>query len=387
MSDILIKGLDGVVVAQSSKSKVYGEIGKLIYGGYAIEDLAENVTFEEVIHLLWYGELPNQAQLAALKSELADLRAVPDGVLAVLRDLPLDAHPMSVLRTLVSALGCLDNADAEAAARDEAARWRCAKRLVARIPTLIAAHERHRRGQPMVAPRADLAHAANFLHMLHGTPPGPRAERALDAYLVLLADHGFNASTFSARVTVSTESDPYSAITTAIGTLKGPLHGGANERVMAMLEQIGDPSRAKAFVDETLSGKGRIPGIGHRVYKTLDPRAGVLRRLSEELVAEVGDSPERRYHEIATNVADAAAAWFETNRPDLRLHPNVDFYSAIALRVAGVPTDQFTPMFAMSRVAGYTAHILEQYADNRLIRPRGEYVGPLDRVVAPIEER
>jgi len=223
--------------------------------------------------------------------------------------------------------------------------------------------------------------------MLHGDAPGPRAVRALDAYLVLLADHGFNASTFSARVTISTESDPYSAITTAIGTLKGPLHGGANERVMAMLESIGDPAKARDYVEATLGNKGRIPGIGHRVYKTLDPRAGVLRRLSEDLVAEVGDSPERRYHDIAVNVADAAAAWFETHRPDLRLHPNVDFYSAIALRVAGVPTDQFTPLFAMSRVAGYTAHMLEQYADNRLIRPRGDYVGPLDRTVVPIEER
>lgn len=387
MPDVLIKGLEGVVVARSSKSKVYGEEGRLIYGGYAIEDLAEHVSFEEVIHLLWYGELPTAAQLAALKAELAALRAVPDGALAVLRDLPTDAHPMAALRTLVSALGCFDNADAEAAVRDEAARWRCAKRLVAQMPTLIAAHERNRRGLDAVAPRTDLDHAANFLYMLHGVDPTPLAVRALDAYLVLLADHGFNASTFSARVTVSTESDPYSAITTAIGTLKGPLHGGANERVMAMLEKIGDPAKARAYVFETLDNKGRIPGIGHRVYKMLDPRAGVLRRLSEDLVAEVGDTPERRYHDIAINVADAAAEWFETNRPDLRLYPNVDFYSAIALRVAGIPTDQFTPLFAMSRVAGYTAHILEQYADNRLIRPRGEYTGPLDRVVAPIEER
>lgn len=387
MPDVLIRGLEGVVVAQSAKSKVYGEEGRLIYGGYAIEDLAEHVTFEEVIHLLWYGELPTTAQLAALHAELAAHRAVPDGIAAVLRDLPAAAHPMAVLRTLVSALGCLDNADAEAAAHDEAARWRCAKRLVAQLPTLIAAHERQRRGQPFVAPRADLGHAANFLYMLHGAEPGPQAVRALDAYLVLLADHGFNASTFSARVTISTESDPYSAITTAIGTLKGPLHGGANERVMAMLEQIGDPARAEAYVESTLASKGRIPGIGHRVYKTLDPRAGVLRRLSEDLVAEVGDSPERRYHDIAVRVADAAAAWFEANRPDLRLHPNVDFYSAIALRVAGVPTDQFTPLFAMSRVAGYTAHMIEQYADNRLIRPRGDYVGPMARTVVPIEER
>jgi len=377
---VIHRGLENVVVARSAKSKVYGEEGRLIYGGYEIGDLAEHVSFEEVVHLLWRGDLPNRGQLDDLAAELAAARALPAPALEMLADLPSTTVPMAALRTAVSMLGCHDP-DAEL--EDEAVRWRTATRLVAVVPTIIAAFERLRRGQDPVPPRPDLGHAANFLYMLRGAPPSATATRAIDTYLVLLADHGFNASTFSARVTAATLSDMYSAITTALGTLKGPLHGGANQRVMAMLERIGDPAAAPAWVTDAIGRGERIMGIGHRVYKTLDPRATILRRMSEALAGET----DGRYHAIAVAVADTAVAHFEAHRPDLKLYPNVDFYSAAVLHAAGIPTDQFTPLFAMSRVAGWTAHVLEQYADNRLIRPRAEYVGPQGRTWVPIEAR
>jgi len=382
MSAVTQAGLENVVVAQSSRSSVDGDNGRLIYAGYRIQDLARNATFEEVAYLLWNGELPTGEALDRLDQELRAVREVPPGVLDVIRQLPTDAHPMAALRTAVSALGTLDP-DAELAAEDSVARRRVALRLVAQMPTLIASIEHIRRGEALVPPRSDLTHAGNFLYMLSGKEPGPAATRAIDAYLVLLADHGFNASTFSARVTAATMADPYSAVTSAIGTLKGPLHGGANQRVMEMLEQIPDPEAAEGWVLDRLANKERIMGIGHRVYKTIDPRAAILREMSEAQAAE-GDST---YHDIAARIADVVVAYFEANRPDLRLYPNVDFYSAAVLHAAGVPTDQFTPLFAMSRVAGWTAHLLEQYADNRLIRPRGQYVGPADRDWLPIEER
>jgi len=382
MSAVTHAGLENVVVAESKRSRVDGENGRLIYAGYRIQDLARHATFEEVVYLLWNTELPSAHELDRFDVELRAVRDVPARLFDVLRQLPPDAHPMAALRTAVSALGTLD-ADAELAATDATARRRVALRLVAQMPTIIAAIEHIRRGEALVAPRADLSHAGNFLYMLSGREPGPAATRALDAYLVLLADHGFNASTFSARVTAATMADPYSAVTSAVGTLKGPLHGGANERVMAMLGEIPDPESAEGWVMDRIERHERIMGIGHRVYKTLDPRAAILREMSAAQAAE-GD---RTYHDIATRVADVAVAYFEANRPDLKLYPNVDFYSAAVLHAAGVPTDQFTPLFAMSRVAGWTAHLLEQYADNRLIRPRGLYVGPPERDWLPIESR
>jgi citrate synthase len=376
----IFRGLENVVVAQSAKSKVYGEEGRLVYSGYEIQDLAGRTSFEEIVHLLWYGTLPDQAQLDGLKAELAAVRAIPRAVLDHLGGLPDDTVPMAALRTGVSLLGCYDP-DAEV--EDMAARRRIAVRLVAQIPTLIAAFERMRQSCDPVAPREDLGHTANFLHMLNGSAPTETATQAVDTYLVLLADHGFNASTFSARVTASTLADMYSAITTALGTLKGPLHGGANQRVMQMLESIGNPAEAPAWVLGQIEQGQRIMGIGHRVYKTTDPRATILRKMSEALATET----DSHYHDIAIAVADTAVEYFETNRPDLKLYPNVDFYSAAVLHAAGVPTDQFTPLFAMSRVAGWTAHALEQYADNRLIRPRADYVGPQGRQWVAIGER
>ncbi len=373
-------GLEGIVVADSSKSMVDGTAGRLIYCGYAIEDLARNASFEEVCFLLWRERLPSASELATFSTELAAERQLNDRVMAMIAGQPIDAVPMAVLRTGVSLMACCDE---EAESEDLEARRRVAKRLVAGIPTLIAAFERHRRGLAPIAPRDDLGHAANFLYMMNGEEPGPAAVRAIDAYLVLLADHGFNASTFSARVTAATLSDMYSAITSAIGTLKGRLHGGANQKVMEMLEQIGSREAAEPWVMDAIERKERIMGIGHRVYKTLDPRAKILREMSRAIADETGS----KYHGIGTKVADTAVAYFEEHRPELALYPNVDFYSAGVLHAAGVPTDQFTPLFAMSRVAGWTAHVLEQYANNRLIRPRAQYVGPTDQEWTPIEAR
>ncbi len=383
MPAVTNRGLENVVVAESKKSKVEGLEGRLSYSGFPIEDLAGHATFEEVIWLLWEGELPTRGELAIITSALAAEREIPDAVHGVLRALPADTHPMTALRTGVSALGAFDP-DAELAPDDEAARRRALLRIVARIPTITAVFERVRKDKSPIPPRDDLGHSANMLFMLNGTEAGPAAVRALDTYLVLLADHGFNASTFSARVTAATKSDPYSAITSAIGTLKGPLHGGANERVMEMLESIGSVDAAEAWVLDKIEKKERIMGIGHRVYKTTDPRAAILRRMSEAQAEESGD---RLYHDIALAVADTAVDFFAKNRPELMLYPNVDFYSAAVLHAAGVPSDQFTPLFAVSRVAGWTAHLLEQYADNRLIRPRAEYTGPTNRPFVSIDAR
>ncbi len=382
MTDEVKKGLEGIVVAETASSMVDGIAGRLIYVGYRIEDLSRLATFEEVVYLLWNKALPNAAQLDAFKASLAAARALPDTIPATLSSMPRNVHPMSALRTAVSMLGCVDD-DSEGAIEDPEARMRVITRLVARIPTIVAAHERIRNGLEPIAPRADLGHAANFLYMMHGSVPGPAAVRALDAYLVLLADHGFNASTFSARVTAATLADPYSAVTSAIGTLKGSLHGGANQRVMEMLQEIGTPEDAEGWVMDRIHAKQRIMGIGHRVYKTLDPRAKVLREMSKELAAESGST----LHAKAVTVADTAVAYFEEHRPELKLYPNVDFYSAVVLDAAAIPVDQFTPAFAMSRVAGWCSHLLEQYANNRLIRPRADYVGPRDLAWVPLAER
>ena len=373
-------GLAGVVVAESTKSRVDGIAGTLIYSGYSIEDLAEHASFEEVVFLLWNDRLPNQAELDALSAQLFEASQLPDAVKTMIESMPTDAVPMAVLRTGVSMLASFDP-DAES--EDPDAQRKVAARLVAGIPSIIAHFERHRQGKPAVEPRSDLGHAANFLYMMSGEEAGPAAVRALDAYLVLLADHGFNASTFSSRVTSATLSDLYSAVTSAIGTLKGSLHGGANQRVMEMLDHIGSKEAAEDWVMDAIKRKERIMGIGHRVYKTLDPRARILRAMSRDIAAETGS----KYHAIGAKVADTAVEYFEEHRPELKLYPNVDFYSAGVLEAAGIPTDQFTPLFAMSRVAGWTAHVLEQYSNNRLIRPRADYVGKTDLEWVAIGDR
>ncbi|RMF29979.1 MAG: citrate synthase [Chloroflexi bacterium] len=367
------KGLAGIVVAQTELSFIDGQEGVLIYRGYPIEELAGRASFEEVAYLLWYGLLPNRSQLDQFVQQLKAEQALPEPLLEAMRRYPRSTHPMAVLRTAVSTLGMLDE---EADVIDEAANRRKALRLMAKMPTIIAAWDRIRNDRDPIPPHEELGHAANYLYMLTGQVPDEAATQAVETYLILLADHGMNASTFACRVAVSTLSDIYSAVVAGIGTLKGPLHGGANERAMRMLLEIGSPERAEAYVLDLLARKERVMGMGHRVYKTQDPRARILKGLAARM-------SDQRWYNIALEVERV----FLREMVGKRLYPNVDFYSAPVLYAAGVPIDLFTPTFAISRVVGWTAHILEQYADNRLIRPRAEYVGPRGLKWVPIEAR
>ncbi len=368
-------GLEGIVVAQTRLSTIDGEAGTLVYAGYTIEDLAEHATFEEVCHLLWNGEMPTREELAALRKRIAAESTLSEPVLEVIRTAPKDAHPMAVLRTAVSALG-LHDPEAEDMSRE--ANLRKAIRLVAQLPIITAATARMRAGQEPVPPRPELGIAANLLYMLNGEEPGAHEARTMDVALTLHAEHGLNASTFSARVTVATLADLYSAVTSAIGTLKGPLHGGANERVMGLLETIGETDNAESWVQGALERKEKIMGFGHRVYRAIDPRAPILRRLGEEL----GSS---KWIEISDRVREVMRA--EMDKRNKQIYANVDFYSASVYDKLGVPTALFTNIFACARVSGWTAHILEQLDDNRLIRPKADYVGPESRSVQPIEKR
>ncbi len=367
-------GLRNVVAGESRISTIDGERGILSYRGIDIHELAAHSTFEETVFLLHEGSLPTRAQLAALQADLARERGVPAPVEAIARALPRGAHPMASLRTVVSALGALDP-DAED--ETEPARVRKARRLTAQMATLVALVERVRKGLPAVAPDPGLPHAANFLYMLTGARPSPSAARAMDVALVLHADHEFNASTFAARVAASTLADMHGAITAALATLKGPLHGGANEAVMHVLEEIGEPAKAEAWVRDAFAAKRKIMGFGHAVYRTEDPRATHLRRLSRDLGEERG---QPQWFRLSEKIE-------ATVRAQKGLYPNVDFYSASAYHVLGIPTDLFTPVFAVSRIAGWTAHVLEQVANNRLIRPECEYTGPRDVRYVPIDER
>lgn len=368
------KGLEDITVAQSELSFIDGQTGRLIYRGYDIHDLAAHSSFEEVAYLMWNGRLPTKAQLNKLKQQLAAHRHLPDGLLAILSLFPPTATPMEVLRTAVSASAMFDPEADDISL--EGARQK-AIRLTAQLPTIVAAYERLRNGQEPIPPRDDLDHAANYLYMQTGRVPGPENVRALDVYYILLIDHEMNASTFAARVTTGTKSDMYSAITSAMGTLKGPLHGGANQAAMEMLLEIGSLDKVDSYIKQALAEKKRIMGFGHRVYKTEDPRTTVLRPLSKKLGQKVG-----------------ASQWYEMSRrienlmmQEKQINANVDFYSASVLYILGIPPDLFTPMFACSRIVGWTAHVLEQLADNRLIRPRAEYGGPMDLKYVPIEER
>jgi len=368
------KGLEGVVAAQTRLSDVRGDIGQLIYCGYDINELAGKVTFEEVVHLLHYFHLPNKKELADLKATLAEFRELPEGVMDIIRELPRDTPPMHAIRTGVSALGCFDTTCDD---DSQHAQRRKALRLIAQIPVVTAYFHRHRQSKELVHPDATLGEAANFLFMINGEKPSKEAESTLDMCYVLHADHGMNASTFSARVTIATLSDMYSAITTAIGTLKGPLHGGANEGVIKMLQEIGTLDKVDAYIDEALANKRKIMGIGHRVYKVLDPRAPHLKRMAQILSAKLGDA---KWIQMSERIADLMLK-------KKNLNANVDFYSATVYYSLGIPTDLFTPIFAISRTAGWTAHVLEQLADNRLIRPQSVYTGPVGQKVTPIEER
>ena len=367
-------GLEGIVAAQSRVSDVNGLEGRLIYGGYDIHDLAEYATFEEVIYLLWNGNLPTGSQLAALKEQLGQQASLPGGIHQLIASIPKGVSPMDMLRTVVSALSFYDDDGADMSA---AANRRRAIRLTARLPMIVTAFQRVRNGLDPIEPRGDLSMAANFLYTLRGEEPDDIATRTMDVAFVLHADHELNASTFAARVTAATLSDMYSAIVSAIGTLKGPLHGGANEGVIKNLLEIGSVENVETWVKEALAAKKRIMGFGHRVYRTLDPRAVHLRDMSRKLGERTG---EMKWYEMSCKMQEVVGR-------EKGLNPNVDFFSASTYYALGIPTDLFTPIFACSRIAGWTAHVLEQYANNRLIRPRAEYVGPRDLEYVPIEER
>jgi citrate synthase len=374
------KGLEGVVVAQSRLSDIDGEVGELIYAGYDIDDLARNTTFEEVCHLLWNGDLPDRAALADTAGQLAASATLDPAVLEMVRAFPRDADPMSALRTSISALGLHDVAADDIS--PEAVRAKSVF-LTAQAPTLVAAYDRVRRGREPLAPREGLGFAANFLYMLNGEEANETRVRTMDAALVLHAEHGMNASTFSARVTAGTLSDVYSAITSAIGTLKGPSHGGANVEVMHMLQEIDrsgvDPAE---WVRGALEDGKKIMGFGHRVYKAVDPRATVLRELADRIMAEAG---ETRWLDLSDRIRAVMAE--EMERRGKRIYPNVDFFSASVYTTLGIDADLFTAVFAIARMPGWTAHLMEQYADNRLIRPGSDYIGPRGRSVVPLDQR
>ena len=374
------EGLEDVIAGKSAITDVDGQNGKLIYAGYDIHDLAENTTFEEVVYLLWHRQLPTQSQLDELSGQLDAERALPHSLVSILEQLPETAAPMDTLRTLASLLSLYDP---EAGDESLDANRRKALRLTAQMGTLVAAIDRLRKGNDPVTPKSGLSTAANFLYQLTGKEPDATSARALDVALILHADHELNASTFAARVIAATESDMYSAVTGAIGALAGPLHGGANVNVMRLLEKIGDPDRAEEVVTQMLDAKQKVPGIGHRVYRALDPRAISLREMSRQLAETTGDA---KWYEISERVQQAADRAL-TAKGKTTLKANVDFFSASVYHVLGIPTDLFTPVFAVSRVAGWTAHILEQLENNRLIRPRAIYTGPRDLKVTPIAAR
>ena len=374
------KGLEGVVAAQTALSHVYGEEGRLVYAGYEIEDLAENVTFEEVCHLLWFGELPNTKQLEDLRKRIAENAHVDPKIIDIVRMADKGDHPMATLRTATSALSFFDD-DAED--NSEEANLRKAIRMTGQVATITAAIERVRNGHEPIAPRKDLKLADNFLYMLRGKECDKLEAQIVDVALTLHAEHGMNASTFTARVTAGTLADMHSAITAAIGALKGPLHGGANEQVMSMLQQIGTPENAEKWVRDALGRGEKIMGFGHRVYKALDPRAPILKRLAEELNAKSGGkSPWLEISEIIQRVVRE-----EMDKKGKKIYANVDFFSASVYYTLGIPKDLFTNIFAMARMLGWSAHIIEQHKDNRLIRPQSEYTGPEARRVTPIAQR
>jgi citrate synthase len=369
------EGLEGVVAASTALSHVFGEEGRLVYRGYDIHELAGNASFEEVAYLLWMGHLPTRAELAGLLATLGAERSLPAQVVEVIRDLPPTAAPMDALRTGVSALGAIDDKRF-----DETPDLDEAIALTARFPGILAAFHRLRQGLEPVAPRPEHNTAQSYLYQLHGREPEERHWRPLEVYLTLLADHGMNASTFTARVIASTGSDLCSAITGAIGALKGPLHGGAPSKVLDMLEAIGSAENVDPWLTAALDRGDRLMGFGHRVYKAEDPRAEILRGMARE-----ASTPE--FFELSRRTEERALEMLHERKPGRRLYTNVEFYSAAVLSAVGLPGDMFTPTFAVSRVAGWSAHVLEQVANNRLIRPQSEFVGPTDKTFVAIERR
>jgi citrate synthase len=370
------KGLEGVVATTSGICYIDGEQGVLAYRGIDIHELADHSTFEETCYLLWSGRLPSRNELKEVRDRLAEERKLDPAILNFLRSAPKHVVPMDVLRTAVSALSFYD---AEERNNDHEANIHKAIRLTSQIAMIVAAYDRIRKGKPVVEPDRSLSHAANFLLMLNGAKPTPTAERALDIALILHADHELNASTFAARVTAATLSDMHSAIVSAIGCLKGPLHGGANEAVFNILQAINSSgSDPVEYVKEMLAQKKKVPGFGHRVYHTEDPRATHLRKMSQDLGSSNGQG---RWFEMSQAIEKFVKA-------EKKLNANVDFYSASTYHILGIDVDLFTPVFAVSRVSGWTAHVIEQLDDNRLIRPRADYIGPAyPQHWVPLEKR
>ena len=370
-------GLEDVVAASSAICYLDGERGVLAYRGYDIHDLADHATFEEVCYLLWHGRLPDRSELGELQSQLASARPLPEGVLRLIRSLP-PANGMDILRTLTSAIAHYDTG-----ANDMSpdGRYRTSVKLTAQIGSLVATAGRVAAGGGAIDPDPAMGHAGNFLYMLKGTRPSALEAKALDVALVLHADHEFNASTFAARVAAATLTDVHSAMTAAIGTLKGPLHGGANADVMNLLLQLGEDAtdqKVEEVIRAKLARKEKIPGFGHRVYRTEDPRATHLRKMSEELCRMTG---KLRWFQMSQTIEQIVKA-------EKKLNANVDFYSATTYYALGIPVELFTPVFAVSRISGWTAHVLEQYANNRLIRPRAEYIGPAyPQTFIPLDRR
>ena len=368
----IAKGLEGVIIDDSSICMIDGNAGRLIYRGYDIHDLTVNLTFEEAAYLLWNGELPTKTQLDDLNKRLSMERPIPANLKVTIRNLPRNSNTLDVLRTAISTLGTglplkkPDISDAIA--------------ITAKMPTINAAFDRLRRGQEPVEPLPGLGHAANYIYMLTGKEPEPAKVDALNKYLILLADHGMNSSTFTARIVASTWSDMYSAITAAIGALKGPLHGGAPAPALQMLKDIKSPERAEAWIRNELKAGRRLMGFGHRVYRTTDPRAEILRDIASQ-------TADKKFFELARSVEETALRLLQTERSRKRLYTNVEFYSAVVMDSVGLPPDLFTASFAASRSVGWAANVLEQVANNRLIRPVTDYTGPWDRKVVPIDKR
>ncbi|MGH2680888.1 MAG: citrate/2-methylcitrate synthase [Actinomycetota bacterium] len=368
------KGLREVIAADTSLSDIDGAKGSLSYVGYEIEDLAAHSTFEEVVYLLHHLRLPSEPELEELAAFLATERELHPFQVQLMRTLAEQTSPMSMLRTSVSAASAFDPDGWDESA---AAQARKALRLIATTASLITTYHRLRTGMDVVPPNPSLPHAADFLWMLHGEEPTSEDAHVLDTMFLLYADHTMNASTFTARIVASTLADMFSAITAAIGTLKGPLHGGANEEAMKMFEEVGKAENAEAYVRDRLERHEKIFGFGHPVYRTYDPRARVLKRLSQEVCERAGKS---KLHEIAEAIEGTT---FEQKG----LYPNVDYYAAAVFHALGIPTDLMTPVFAAARMAGWTAHVREQYADNKVIRPGSRYIGPAAQTWVPLEER
>jgi len=367
-------GLEGVVAAKSEVCFIDGVAGRLIFRGYEIADLVEHLSFEETAYLLWTGKLPNRQQLTDLRENLDASAVLPTSIIDVLRSLPKGTHPMDALRTAISALGC-DDPDRNANTPESSERK--AIRLTAQFPVIVAAFHRLRSDQEPIAWDAKLSLPANFLYMLNGKQPHETLVRVMDAALIIHAEHGMNASTFTARVIAATLSDMHSAVTGALGALKGPLHGGANQDVMELLLECGTTENAEKKVRDMLAAGEKIPGFGHRVYKTFDPRAAFLRKMSKQLGEAAGNS---KWYEMSERLIPIV---MEIKHKD----PNVDFFSASAYYTMGIPLDLFTPIFAIARVAGWTAHIQEQYKNNRIIRPTDDYTGPMGLKTVPIDQR